>query len=164
MSDELEQDVSNTIKAIQLGIESKDLDAALLRDEVYTRKPLTPALLPDPAYEAEFINELEKQLDRKGLMPQLMLEFARESFPRLEQRRVVSYMYGDATDPQNYYIRRDGVREHMGDTHGIRKMIYRNMAEHFGEINDFSPPSRWLLIDAITPKDIQRWAESQTMK
>ncbi|MBX9693740.1 MAG: hypothetical protein K2Z81_15230 [Cyanobacteria bacterium] len=163
MPENLQQDVANTIQAIELGIENKDLNAALLRDEVYGLNSMERSQVPDPAYEAKFINELEKQLEGKGLMPKLMLEYARERFPVLEHRRAGS-IFGDASDPNNYYIMRDCIRAHMGATSGIRRMIYKNMSEHFGEINNFSPPSRWLLTDKITPYDIQQWAESQAKK
>ena len=162
MSDELERDVSNTVKAIEVGIEIGDLSAAFLRDQVYTPDPLKRNRLPDPAYEAEFIKKLEQQLDSKGLMPELLLEFARESFPAEPfRRRFVTNFYGSATDPNNFYMFRNDIRSKLSDTSGIRRMIYRNMSEHFGEINNFSPPSRWLFVDSITPKDIQKWATSQ---
>ncbi len=161
MPDELQKDVSNTIQAIELGIENKDLGAALLRDDVYSLTAQSKAQLPDPAYEAKFINELEKQLEDKGLMPKLILEYAREKFPTIEHRRAVTVFTGNDDDPNNYYTMRDCIKFRMGNNDGIRKMIWRNMSENFADINSFAPPSRWLLTDSITPYDIKQWADSK---
>ncbi|MBX9691980.1 MAG: hypothetical protein K2Z81_06320 [Cyanobacteria bacterium] len=188
MSDIPESDVKKAADALSKGVELKELGSPI---EHIQKQLIDPNKKDDPTYEIRFNAKLDEELEKRGVLPKLMLEYAEENFPRFGNCRLL----GDINKVDNFLMHKnefiqlssqatvyrlnpstgslstinDALTPSMTPT-SVDRMMLRNFYDRFDHINrNYSAYHRgggWLghkvFTGSITVGDLRKWSAKES--
>lgn len=190
MPDVLAEDIKTAVKSIELGLQHDDISSPI---ENIQKQLIDPHKKDDPTYELKFNQKLDEELERKGVLPQVMLEYAESMFPKFGMCRT----FGDPNKIDNFLMHKFEFKQMGGPEtvyrlnpstnsiwtmndrltpsftpNSIDRMMLQNFYERFDHINrNYSSTHRgggWLgnqvFTGSITVGDVRKWSARESKK
>lgn len=182
------EDIRTAVKTIELGLQNKDIESPF--DHIQ-KELIDPHKSGDPAYELKFNQKLDAELEKSGVLPKIMLEYAESMFPKFGSCRT----FGNPNDTDNFLMHKFEFKQMGGhDTvyrlnpstnsiwtlndrltpsftpNSVDRMMLQNFYERFDQINkgysSFHRGGSWLgnkiFTGSITVGDLRKWSAKES--
>jgi|AGTN01.2.fsa_nt_gi hypothetical protein len=109
MGEDIVADVKRTVQTLKESAEQGDMRPALqaINTEIMTKQG------KDPSYEPQFMSQLNDELQKQGLLPKVLIEYAKEAFPAFRHQQTFTTLQGRANDPTAYIVYRQDLQNVM---------------------------------------------------
>jgi|AGTN01.2.fsa_nt_gi hypothetical protein len=106
MSDDIAVDVKSSLDALKKAAEIHDMGPAMQSIHLHIQEHLQN----DPNYESKFVKELSKKMEEEGVLPGLVVEYAKESFPVIGTKAWFTGVTGGQLKPESYIVYRNDLQ------------------------------------------------------